>query len=91
MVALRLLEERDYAALIVGADLAPGGRGLCDSVHRRFGERSPLMLVMDEALPSAADDWSGAPAGGVERVERPVSLRWIVARLNEYFGAYAAR
>ena len=46
------------------------------------------MLVMDEASPSPADDWPERPLEGVERVERPVSLRWIVARLNEYFGAY---
>ena len=90
-VALALLEERNYAALIVGADFAPGGHGLCDSVRRRLGELAPLMLVMDEATPSPADEWSELPIEGVERVERPVSLRWIVARLNEYFGAYGDR
>ena len=90
-VALALLGERSYAALIIGAHLAPGGHGLCDSVRRRLGELAPLMLVMDEATPSPADDWSELPIEGVERVERPVSLRWIVARLNEYFGAYGDR
>ena len=91
-VALRMLGERRYAVMITGAELAPNGRGLCDSVRERLGERAPLMLVMSDAEASGG---TGSPLGdcppGVEPVERPVSLRWIVARLNEYFGDYDVR
>lgn len=96
-VALRMLREQRYAVLIVGAELAPGGQGLCASVVRMFGSSAPLMLVMDTDRGAECDgggDGEGAwhePAPGVERVERPVSLRWIVARLNEYFGDYERR
>lgn len=84
-VALRMLLEHRYAALIVAAEFAPGGRGLCASVSERLGEAAPLMLVMDEWTDTPEPDFPP----GVERLERPVSLRWIVARLNEYFGDYA--
>ena len=88
-VALRMLREHRHAALIVGAAMAPRGRGLCESVTRLYGDAAPLMLVMDEEHGDGCS-WS-AGAVGIERVERPVSLRWIVARLNEYFGDYERR
>ena len=81
-VALRMLCERRYAALITSSELAPAGRGLCDSVRRRHGAAAPLMLVMDGDDRDQAS-WGDEP-NGVERVERPVSLRWIVARLNQH-------
>ena len=88
-VALRMLREHRHAALIVGGELAPRGRGLCESVARLYGAAAPLMLVMDE---EGSDGQAWSPSAlGVERVERPVSLRWIVARLNEYFGDYERR
>ena len=86
-VALRMVRERRYHALIVGAEFAREGGGLYESVRRLFGEDAPLMLVMDE---DEAGSGVSYPTG-VERLERPVSLRWIVARLNEYFGDYEVR
>ena len=88
-VALRMLREQRYAALVVGAEFAPGGRGLCESIAGLFGTDAPLMLVLDEEGDEERS-WAAA-APGVERVERPLSLRWIVARLNEYFGDYERR
>ena len=87
-VALRMLAERDYAVMITGAELAPAGRGLCTSVRRQLGERAPLMLLMSDPL---AQPFGEVLPAGVERLDRPVSLRWIVARLNEYFGDYEVR
>lgn len=84
-VALRMLREQRYAALIVSAEFAPRGGGLCDVVHRQFNGDAPLMLVMVDDVEET--EWQG-DSSAVERVERPVSLRWIVARLNEYFGDY---
>ena len=86
-VALGLLREARYAALVVGTAFAPGGRGLCEAVARAFGDAAPLMLAIEDDSGRA---WTH-PAGGVERVERPVSLRWIVARLNAHVGAYERR
>lgn len=88
-VALRMLREQRYAALVIGAEFAPGGRGLCESIARLLGADAPLMLVLDEE-DDVERPWP-EPAPGVERVERPLSLRWIVARLNEYFGDYERR
>ena len=86
-IALRMLGERNYSAMIVAAGFAPGGRGLCESARRKLGAATPLMLVMDEeSVPP--EHWNEGVPDGVERIERPISLRWIAARLNEYFGAY---
>jgi len=87
-IALTMLREQRYAALIVSAEFAPRGGGLCDVVQRQFSDDAPLMLVMVDNAEEA--EWRG-DSSAVERVERPVSLRWIVARLNEYFGDYQAR
>lgn len=87
-VGLRMLREQRYAAVIVSGEFAPDGYGLCESLRRQFGDDAPLMLVMVDDADTT--NWSEVPAD-VERIDRPVSLRWIVARLNEYFGDYERR
>ncbi|MEE9322198.1 MAG: response regulator [Granulosicoccus sp.] len=84
--ALRLLREQRYDVLITGSDVPHiDEHQLCRKVHNMFASNAPLMLVIADC-----DSELEAPAWieklpNVERLVKPVSLRWIVARLNAYF------
>lgn len=87
-VALRLLDDASYHASVIGADLADmPGLVLCESIQRRYPERRLLTLLVD-GNSTLADSEAMYHLPNVEPLEKPVSLRWLVARLNEYFGHY---
>ena len=90
-VALSMMREQGYHALITDSDMPKmSSQHLCKTVRTRHGD-SILIFVIDSA--SADDpvseqlDWIKSEVN-MEALEKPVSLRWIVARLNEYFGDY---
>jgi two-component system alkaline phosphatase synthesis response regulator PhoP len=84
--ALRLLREQHYDVLITGSDVAHiDEHQLCRKVQNMFSVNAPLILVVadGDSEPEASAWIEKLP--NVERLEKPVSLRWIVARLNAYF------
>lgn len=80
--ALQLVQENQYDVVIITSDLPDmSAQQLCELFELKTSPRCPLTLV------GAADNdsWINSQAF-TERLEKPVSLRWIVARLDEAFG-----
>ena len=90
-VALSMLREQDYHALITDLDLPQmSGQDLCETVRSRHGDSILIFVIAsaasDDAMPEQLE-WIKSEVN-MEALEKPVSLRWIVARLNEFFGDY---
>lgn len=82
--ALQLLREQSYDVLIMSGEMPDmSAQQLCESAASQTDSAVPLMLIMTRT----GDDWIDE-LEFVERIEKPVSLRWIVARLSETFGDY---
>ncbi len=63
------------------------GCELAQYIHRDFGTESPVVFLLGE------DSHSDLPeilksAQQTEFVEKPMSLRWLVSRINDYFGQF---
>ena len=87
-VALGMLHEYDYDVLITDADMPRmDGQQLCRQVQRQFADTAPLTFVIADNIEENTNDWI-AEFPNTECLEKPVSLRWLVARLSEYFGFY---
>ena len=90
-VALSMLRGQDYHALITDSDMPQmSGRNLCETVRSRHGDSILIFVVASENSDDAVSDlldWIKSEVN-IEALEKPVSLRWIVARLNEFFGDY---
>jgi len=82
--ALQLLREQTYDVLIMSGEMPDMcAQQLCESAAAQLSTAVPLMLII------ARDDDSWIDGVSyVERLDKPVSLRWIVARLSETFGDY---
>lgn len=82
--ALSLIRENQYDVLIITSDLPDmTAKTLCENLEQQLVSNRPLILV------GAREDeiWLESSAAA-ERLDIPVSLRWIVARLSEAFGDY---
>jgi PleD family two-component response regulator len=80
--ALQQVQENQYDVVIITSDLPDmSAQKLCDLIKLKASPGCPLTLV------GAADNdgWINSQAF-TERLEKPVSLRRIVARLDEAFG-----
>jgi len=90
-VALSMLREQDYHALITDSDMPQmSGRHLCETVRSRHGNSILIFVIASASSDDAVTeplDWIESEVN-MEALEKPVSLRWIVARLNEFFGDY---
>ena len=90
-VALSMLREQDYHALITDSDMPKmSGRHLCKTVRSRHGDSILIFVIVSTASVDSVPerlDWIKSEVN-MEALETPVSLRWIVARLNEFFGDY---
>lgn len=87
-VALRMLRESDYDALISNDLKDPlSGQELFDIVMEQFPHRLPLLLLVSGDQEKELMSWL-AEHPEVELVDKPMSLRLLVARLNEVFGYY---
>ena len=94
-VAAALYRDAAHDVVILDAD-AHGrpGEALVASLldgagelRRAAGGAPPLVVSIGGATGRASADAPGDPAGP-ERWSKPVSLRWLVARLAEHFGRY---
>lgn len=87
-VALQMMQERSYDVVITASDMpSMTGKQLCESIQRDFSQALPLVFVLINDDSAQETVWSN-PMPMTELVEKPMSLRWLVARLNEYFGHY---
>jgi len=90
-VALSMLREQDYHALITDSDMPKmSGQQLCKTVRSRHGDSILIFVIVSTASVDSVPerlDWIKSEVN-MEALETPVSLRWIVARLNEFFGDY---
>ena len=90
-VALQMLREHEFHVVITDADLPQmTGQNFCQTVRSRYGDSILIFVVAsatrDDSTPETLD-WIKSETN-MEALEKPVSLRWIVARLNEFFGDY---
>ena len=82
--ALRLIRENQYDVLIITSDLPDmTAKRLCENLEYQLVNNRPLILVGARE----EDTWLDS-SKAAERLDIPVSLRWIVARLSEAFGDY---
>lgn len=82
--ALHMVQENRYDAVIITSDLPDmSAQKLCELFELKVGPRCPLTLV--GAIDT--DSWINSSLFA-ERLEKPVSLRWLVARLSEAFGDF---
>ena len=89
-VALRMLRETKYDVLIADNGLTKmDGQQLIDTIAEQFKSRAPAMFLVTEQAADSTEAWSSA-IDGAECLEKPISLRYLVGRLNELFGKYDA-
>lgn len=63
------------------------GCELAEMIHRVYGSESPMVfLVGDEVSEPVPDNLKSDKH--TEFVEKPMSLRWLVSRINDYFGNF---
>jgi DNA-binding response OmpR family regulator len=87
--ALALMESFEPAVLISDIQMAGmDGRELCRSARARYGEESLLILVMTSMTALEERSWARNLAN-TEFLEKPLSPRQLVARLNRHFAAVA--
>ncbi len=80
--ALFMMREHSYDVLIITSDLPDmSARQLCENLEQQLVNNNPLVLVG-----AREDDAWLESSSTAERLDVPVSLRWIVARLSEAFG-----
>lgn len=82
-IALRLYGETEHAAVVV--DDGAGSNALCQRLLAVAASRraTPFVLALSER------DAPTELPGGVERVDKPLSLRYLVARLTGQLGFFA--
>jgi two-component system KDP operon response regulator KdpE len=82
--ALHMVQKNRYDVVIITSDLPDmSARKLCELFELKAGSKCPLTLV--GAVDN--DSWINQSLFA-EKLEKPVSLRWIVARLSEAFGDF---
>lgn len=83
--ALQKLREQPYDVLITDIEMPRlDGRALCEAMHRELGAGRPLTLVITARPEVAAREWASI-LPDTELLEKPLSLRRLNARLDEYF------
>jgi two-component system, OmpR family, alkaline phosphatase synthesis response regulator PhoP len=83
--ALLMLRDNTYDALIITSDMPDmSNKELCKYASER--SRIPIALMLVGT--SMDDEWL-VHSAIAEKLDKPISLRWIVARLSEVFGDFA--
>ncbi len=91
-VALEKMRETHYDVLIADKELSSmTGEQLFATVSAHFSrdiylDVPKMFLITSENMPAMPD--ADLNRADFESLEKPVSLRYLVARLNELFGAY---
>ena len=87
-IALQMLAENTYDIVITDLDM-PGmtGKDLCQSIEQNFPVDPSLNFIIIDEPSAELSDWV-LTLQKTELVEKPLSLRWLVARLNKHFGHF---
>jgi len=87
-VALRMLREYQYDVLIADSGLEKlDGQQLIHTITDQFQARAPAMFLVTDTDDEALEQWS-EELDRIECLAKPISLRYLVGRLNELFGKY---
>jgi len=87
-VALGMLRETQYDVLITDNGLAKlDGQQLINAIAEQFQSRAPAMFLVTDQGADDLDEWC-AELDRTECIAKPISLRYLVGRLNELFGKY---
>lgn len=87
-VALRMLREASYDVLITDSGLEKlNGQQLIDTISEQFRSRAPAMFLVTDENAGELEQWC-EKVDRTECLEKPISLRYLVGRLNELFGTY---
>ena len=66
------------------------GRGLCEGMEAVLSGPRPLTLMVTGSTDESLRDWASA-FENTELLEKPLSLRRLNARLDQYLGAHSER
>jgi len=87
-VALGMLRQVQYDVLITDSGLEKlSGQQLIDTVADQFCSLAPAMFLVTEKDVDGLEQWCD-DMDRTECLEKPISLRYLVGRLNELFGKY---
>ena len=87
-VALGMLRKQKYDVLITDNSLSKmDGQQLIDTIADQFQSRAPIMFLVTESNIELLEQWCST-IDRTECMEKPISLRYLVGRLNELFGKY---
>lgn len=87
-VALGMLRETQYDVLITDNGLAKlDGQQLIDTIAAQFRSRAPAMFLVTDKNADDLEQWCDK-VDRTECIEKPISLRYLVGRLNELFGKF---
>lgn len=88
--ALGKLREQAYDVLITDYQMPRmDGQALCQALHDEIAGPKPLTLIITAKTDSELRDWA-EQSGDTEYLEKPLSLRRLTARLEDYFGGAPA-
>lgn len=83
--ALGKLRERAYDVLITDYQMPRmDGQALCQALHEEIAGPKPLTLIITAKTDGELRDWAEQSAG-TEYLEKPLSLRRLTTRLEDYF------
>jgi len=87
-LALQKMKAQRYDVLITDLTMPTmSGCQLCETVYRDHSPNLPLMFIVTDTMGPELEAWTGKYPE-VEFLDKPMSLRWLVARLGELFGHY---
>lgn len=85
--ALEKLRRERYDVLITDLEMPKmNGKELCETLHAELPDPKPFTLIITAKTNPELRSWA-AVLPHTEFLEKPLSLRWLERRLNDYFVA----
>lgn len=82
-VALERMRERSYDVVITDVNMPKlDGHGLCEAIRDQLPERDPIIFILT-ARPGEGHRRRASYLSNVEFLEKPASLRQLIARVGE--------
>lgn len=82
-VALELFREREFDVLVTDVNMPRmDGHELCQALRRELPDRDPLIFILT-GRPGEGHRRKAANVVNVEFIEKPASLRHLIARIGE--------
>ena len=81
--AMKILRDHRFDVMVTDLNMPRmNGRELCETIHEEFAGRAPLIFVLT-ARPGEGHRLWARDIENVEFLEKPASLRHLVARIGE--------